>query len=96
MSYYELLLAIKDYSNDNIQETIEQANELLMMIMDNPKKFELEFSKEIEELADKHNVCPTCGVKLNEIISKEKSEYLGQEVEENIYTYECENCNFVK
>lgn len=96
MSVYEVLLAIKDYSNDNIQETIEQANELLMMIINNPKKFEIEFSTEIEEFADKHNVCPTCGIKLNEIIEKEKSEYLGQDVEENIYTYECEECNFVK
>lgn len=96
MSYYELLLAIKDYSNGNIQETIEQANELLMMITNNPKKFELDFSTEIEDLADKHNVCPTCGTKLNEIINKEKSEHFGQYVEENIYTYECGECNFVK
>lgn len=96
MSMYELLLAIKDYSNDNIQETIEQANELLMMIINNPKKFELEFSQEIEEYADKNNACPSCGVKLNEIVSKESSEYFGQEVEENIYTYECESCNFIK
>ena len=96
MSVYELILAIKDYSNGDIKETIEQANDLLVMIMDNPQKFTDDLSNEIEEFADKYNVCPTCGSKLKEIINKEKSEYNGQEVYEKIYTYECEECNFVK
>lgn len=96
MTPYELLEDIKRNCQDNIHRTIEESNDLLAEISKDPQKFIDNFGLEIEEFADKNNVCPTCGTKLIEMVSKESSEYFGQPVQENIYTYKCDNCNFKK
>lgn len=56
-----LLEMIYLYTDNNADETIEMANDLLALMIDNPKEFSYEFATEIENFSDYCGLCPLCG-----------------------------------
>jgi hypothetical protein len=93
---------IQMYNRDNygnVENTIQDINELIADIDNNPKKFIYDLSNEIEEFAEKVMRCPLCGSKVIQLdTSYESSEYFGQPVQEKILTYGCESssCSYIK
>lgn len=71
------------------KDKIVFVNDLIDTINDNPRQFTNRLSNEIEELYEEY--CPRCGESLYMQIHKEKREYQGKIVTEDIYEYVCEN-----
>lgn len=95
MTSYELILAIKDYCNNDNKETIEQVNDVLVQLMDNPRKFTNQLANEIEEFCG-DGLCPQCGSKLELLKSdKVQEEYQGFSVDREENTYGCEECGYI-
>jgi len=97
-SKYELIQMI-NRNNHYASDTIQDVNDLIADIDNDPKKFTYELAQEIEEWSLNLNLCPLCGgriIKLGK--SYEPSEYFGRPVQEKIIRYGCEvsNCSYVK
>lgn len=89
MSWFEMVLMIKDYVDGDIEEAIQICNELLVSI-DDKKKAINDFSTAIEEFAEIHKRCPLCGSELEYIKDGEEvSEYFGREVGEEVGHMQC-------
>lgn len=96
MSPYELILSIKDYCENDKKETIEEVNDLLIQLMDNPRKFTNRLANELEEFCTSHNQCVQCGGKIRLLKSdKAQEEYQGLPVDREENTYGCEECGYI-
>lgn len=97
-SKYDLIqMIIRD--NHYASDTIQDVNEIIADIDNNPKKFTYELSKEIEEFAEKLQLCPLCGEPIVQIgVDYEPSEYFGQPVQEKSIRYGCDSasCGYIK
>lgn len=95
MTPYELILAIKDYCNNDNKETVEQVNDLLVQLMDNPRKFTRQLTNELDEFCG-DSLCPQCGSKLKLIKSDQaQEEYQGFPVDREENTYGCKECGYI-
>ena len=93
------LIQMYNRTNHNVEDTIQDINELIEDIDNNPKKFVYDLSNELEEWCDQLGRCPLCGSKVIELDSGyQSSEYFGQLVQERIPIYGCEatNCGYIK
>lgn len=96
MSPYELILSIKDYCENDKKETIEQVNDLLIQLMDNPREFTNRLANELEEFCTSHDLCPQCGSKIMLLKSDQvQEEYQGLPVDREENTYGCEECGYI-
>lgn len=96
MSPYDLILATKDYCDDYNKEAVEQVNDLLVQMMDNPRKFTNQLSNELEEFCDRNCLCPQCGSELELLKSdKAQEEYQGGLVDREENTYGCKECGYI-
>ena len=96
---YDLIQMYNRENHGNVENTIQDINELIADIDNNPKKFIYNLSNELEEFSEKLMRCPLCGGKIIELdVDYEASEYFGQPVQETISTYGCEsvNCGYIK
>lgn len=98
MSKYDLIQMF-NRNNHYARETIQDINELIEDIDNDPKKFTYELSEELSQFGEKLNLCPLCTsniIKLNS--NYEFSEYQGNEIAEEIPIYGCENanCGYIK
>ena len=91
IDFQEICEALEYYYHDK-QKVIEVMNDIEFSVFDNPKKFNSKLIQAIEQYAVDNNRCLNCGEKLIKNNLKEKSEYNGQPVEENINEYICPNC----
>lgn len=95
----EILQMINRQFGITQQQVIEEVNELIKTIDDDPKKFTYELSKELEQYCERIGLCPLCGSKVIRLgLDFEPSEYFGQPVNEEIVRYGCEssNCGYIK
>lgn len=96
VSPFELILAIKSYCEDDLKETVEETNDLIGQILNNPRKFAYNLSKELEEFCDIQDICTNCGNELETITYEEdRGEYLGSPCSETITYKKCPNCGMV-
>ena len=96
MTSYELILAIKDYCNNDNKETVVQVNDLLVQLMDNPREFTNRLANELEEFCTSHDLCPQCGSKIMLLKSDQvQEEYQGLPVDREENTYGCEECGYI-
>lgn len=98
ISKYDLI-QMYNRNNHYASETIQDINELIEDIDNDPKKFTYELTKEIEEFADKVNLCPLDGGEIVQIGKDyQSSEYFGRLVNEQITRYGCDNpnCGYIK
>jgi hypothetical protein len=98
-SKYEIIQMINRQFSHSPRETIEEVNELIEDINNDPKAFTYELAQEIEEFSEKLNLCPLCGCDIIQIGKDyESSEYLGQTVKETIIRYSCDSssCGYIK
>jgi transposase-like protein len=93
----EVVQLINNQFGQEIEDTIEEVNDLIERINQDPKLFTYELIEEVENLALKCLKCPKCGSKLIKLKSDfESSEYFGQPVQEEQSRYGCENCGYIK
>lgn len=96
MSPYELILAIKDYCDNDNKETVEQVNDLLVQLMDNPRKFTNQLANELKEFCTSHDLCEQCGSKIELLKSDQvQEEYQGFSVDREENTYGCSECGYI-
>lgn len=94
----ELINYISDNEDLCPQDIIEITNDIVETLIKTPKdKVIKDLMYELENYADTFNKCPKCGQDL-EIIHKdyEPSEYQGQQVNEGINTWGCNECGWIK
>jgi len=97
-SKYDLIQMI-NRNNHYARETIQDVNELIEDIDNDPKAFTYELAEEIESFSRKLNLCPLCGERIVQIGKDyQHSEYFGQPVNEQINRYGCDNpsCGYIK
>lgn len=87
-SPYELIHMIEKTNND-VEETILETNDLIERLKDNSFKFTLDLQDELKEYAENHNKCPVCGQDLETKTSYESSEYQGFPCKEEINEIYC-------
>lgn len=96
MSPYELILSIKDYCENDNKETIKEVNDLLVQLMDNPRKFTSQLTNELDEFCESHNRCVQCGGKIRLFNSNlVQEEYQGFPTDREENTYGCEECGHI-
>lgn len=98
MTIQDLVEVIESaYCNNNAKECIEELNDLLGMMLNNPNRFITDFSIAIEEYAEEKNICPFCGSELEIVDSYlEDHEYFGTPCSKQVNTYGCsDNCGFI-
>lgn len=96
MTADELINYISDNEDLCPQDIIEITNDIVETLIKTPKdKIIKDLIYELENYADTFNKCPKCGQDL-EIIHKdyEPSEYQGQQVNEEINTWGCNECGW--
>lgn len=99
ISKYDLIQMYNRNNYGNVENTIQDINELIEDIDNDPKKFIYDLSNELEEFAEKVMRCPLCGNRVIELDSSyQSSEYFGQPVQERMLTYgcECSNCSYIR
>lgn len=97
MESWEVASIMQDISINN-KETIESLNDIIETLIKEPKdKIIKDLIYERDKFADYYNVCPECGQDL-EVIHKdyEASEYQGMEVSEELNTWGCNSCGWIK
>lgn len=96
MDKYELIQIINRDCYE-VGETIQMIKELIDDVNNNPKKFIVELTREIEEFAEKLSRCPKCGDELIVIDKRDepRGEMQGREVYETVYKYGCD-CGYIK
>jgi len=97
MSPYDILQMI-NRTNRNANETIQDVNDLIADIDNDPNKFTYELSQEVDEFAKKLNLCSLCGGEIVQIGRDfEDSEYFGNPVQEQINRYGCDSpdCSYI-
>ncbi|HBJ1650906.1 TPA: hypothetical protein LA460_000125 [Clostridium botulinum] len=89
----ELIQAIKSYYNNDLKITTEEINELIGKILNNPRNFTYNLSRELEEFCNKENICSNCGTELKTTTYDEyRGEYLGKYSFERVTYNKCPNC----
>lgn len=95
MTPYELIETIDKVSNTK-KETVEDVNDLLVQMMDNPRKFTNQLANELDEYCGSNSICPRCGSKLELLkLDKVQEEYQGFLADRNENTYGCKKCGYV-
>lgn len=94
---FEIILAIKSYCDDDLKETVEETNDLIGQILNNPRKFAYDLSIELEEFCDIQDICTNCGNQITyETYKEDRGEYLGTPCSENITYTKCPNCGLIE
>jgi transcription initiation factor IIE alpha subunit len=99
MSGYETILAVKKYWEDNDKVTIEEVNDLIYQIQNDPSKLAYELSNELEEYYSSKNVCPLCGEELETKTWEEnRGEYFGSKAIETMGKTMCSSgsCSYIR
>lgn len=96
MNEYEIMEYIKDYCNDDGEQIIQTANELLGYIATNPIQFVNNLDNLISKYAEENERCSCCGNVLTNTSYCEKLEAYGSNCNEEFHESYCNNMDCEK
>ena len=95
LSAFELILAIKDYTDNDVKDTCEATRELLKNIKGS--NFEHALKIALDEFIDCNCLCPICFSPMEEKYSyhEDRGEYMGTPCSEKMNIWGCSKCDYI-